>query len=80
MGGKPKHLPQTYRNANPAQQIMHPNTILIHGNADTIVAPKQSTYLTDAHQVMIDDAGHFDMVHPGTYSFQALLKQLAQQL
>lgn len=80
MGGKPMQRPKAYQAANPINQSPHPNTVLLHGSADAIVAPEQSERLKGVTRVLIDGAGHFDMVHPATPSFQALLKQLGTSL
>lgn len=80
IGGTLEQMPMIFAQANPAKLEMHPNTVLLHGSLDTIVNPEQSTYLQNAQRVLINGAGHFDMVHPATPSFQALLKQLALHL
>ncbi len=73
----PSDAPNAYKLANPAQKKNHHNTILIHGSKDNIVPIAHSSYLPSASSVTITGAGHFDMIHPGTESFQALLRQLA---
>jgi len=76
MGGDANAVPEQYRAANPSKQALHPNTILMHGSQDTIV-PIQQTESTKHRVVEIEDAGHFDMIYPGTQTFQVLLKKLA---
>ncbi len=80
MGGSPEQRPNEYRLANPVTLPMHFNSILIHGSLDTIVNPAQAEKIADARTILVEGAGHFDMVHPGTQSFQELLKQLGQHL
>lgn len=79
MGGTAQQLPEDYTNANPSRQARHPNTVLIHGNADEIVPLKQATAFSDNVRI-IDGAGHFDLIHPGTPAFKALLKELANHI
>jgi len=80
MNGTPEQQPLAYRSANPISLTPHPTTVLIQGGLDNIVAPEQSTYLPQATTIMVEGAGHFDMVHPNTPSFQKLLQQLGQKL
>lgn len=77
MGGTANMKPADYDAANPAKKTLHASTILIHGDADTIVPIEQSRD-TDVPVRVVDGAGHFDMVHPGTESFQQLLKELSK--
>ena len=79
MAGTPQEKPADYAQANPIQQPLHPNTVLIHGTADAIVSIEQAQLLADRLQ-KVEGAGHFDMVHSGTPAFQELLKQLARAL
>lgn len=77
MGGSSAEFPARYAAANPAMKTPHPSTILIHGSHDSIVDPAHAGYIKgDSH--IIEGAGHFDMVHPSTQSYQALLKALAK--
>ena len=77
MGGSSTQFPDRYAAANPAVKKPHPATVLIHGSLDSIVDSAHAGYIeSDSH--IIDGAGHFDMVHPGTPSYQALLKALAK--
>lgn len=75
MGGLPVDNQQSYLAANPANKKLHPKTFLLHGSEDQIVPLEQATQSGIKLQV-IDGAGHFDMIHPATPSFQALLKKL----
>ncbi|MFT5610220.1 MAG: acetyl esterase/lipase [Arenicella sp.] len=79
MGGLASDKQQEYIAANPAEQKLHPKTFLLHGSEDQIVPLDQATQSGIKLQV-IQSAGHFDMIHPATPSFQALLEHLAQTL
>lgn len=76
MGGTVEDKPSDYDLANPSKTALHSNTILIKGTLDTIV-PASQTQSSQHKIVEVQDAGHFDMIHPGTPTFQALLKELA---
>ena len=76
MFGTPAEKPVAYAAANPANKVQHPNTLLLHGSLDNIVPLAQATTSGIEFQT-IEGAGHFDMIHPSTQAFQALLKQLA---
>lgn len=77
MGGTIDEIPEAYKTANPAKLSLHKSTILLHGDSDAIV-PIEHTRSTTAHSRIIEGAGHFDMLHPGTRSFRALLQELAK--
>jgi acetyl esterase/lipase len=77
MGGTPKQKTDDYKLANPINKIFHPKTVLIHGDADTIVSIEQSLGAKMPVRV-IDGAGHFDMVHPATQAFQKLIEELSK--
>jgi acetyl esterase/lipase len=79
MGGMAADKQQEYLVANPANQKLHPKTFLLHGSRDQIVPLEQATQSGIKLQV-IQTGGHFDMIHPATPSFQALLEHLAQTL
>lgn len=77
MGGTPTQQPAAYEAANPAGKVLGETTVLVHGDVDTIVPLKQ-TAAYPQHLRLVEGAGHFDMIHPGTPAFQELLKQLAR--
>lgn len=77
MGGPFVNNENLYQAANPVQQARHDRTILLHGTADALVPPGQAN-MESADTVLIEDAGHFDWVHPGTPAFQLLLETLAE--
>ncbi|WP_343859996.1 alpha/beta hydrolase [Aliiglaciecola litoralis] len=72
MGGSAKQKPDDYAQAT-AKSFVH--SILLHGLADKIVPPSQSSQ-TKAQTVLIADAGHFDFLHPKSTAFAALLATL----
>lgn len=79
MDGTLAERPAEYTAANPIHRQWHPNTHLIHGTADTIVPLTQSANYSK-QRTLVEGAGHFDMVHPGTPAFKTLLKTLASEL
>ncbi|RBP51647.1 alpha/beta fold hydrolase [Arenicella xantha] len=79
MGGHLEQRAEAYRAANPANRKWHPITKLIHGSNDAIVPLNQSADYPD-QQIVVDGAGHFDLIHPGTMAFKTFLKTLASTL
>ncbi|MBU2099333.1 MAG: alpha/beta fold hydrolase [Gammaproteobacteria bacterium] len=79
MGGSYDNRRDDYHAANPAEKTPHPNTVLLHGSADDIVPVDQAT-IEGARTVMVEGAGHFDWVHPGTDAFRTLLTTLQEML
>lgn len=75
MGGFPDTLSEQYRAANPAKRQLHKQSILLHGSMDSIVDVSQSS-IQDTSKAVVDGAGHFDWVHPGTESVKLLLDVL----
>jgi acetyl esterase/lipase len=75
MGGSYAGLTDAYEAANPAQMLPHYNTVLLHGSADQIV-PLQQAFVFGADTLIVQKAGHFDWVHPGTEAFSTLLAVL----
>lgn len=78
MGGTEVDNPRGYVNANPIEAELHPKTVLLQAGKDLIVGLDQN--LPNHKSILIEGAGHFDMIHPQTNSFKALLKQLANDL
>jgi len=74
LGGKPKEVPEHYREADPMQfAIDHATTQwLIHGAGDDVVPPYFSRQYAeqkqkrgeDVHYLEISTAGHFDLIDP----------------
>lgn len=75
MSGTPEEKPQAYALANPATHGVHPETVLLYGDKDAIVAEDQASLL-NAESILSPGAGHFDWVYPGTPAFNALLQLL----
>lgn len=79
MGFKPEDKPGLYESANPAKQTLHPNTLLLHGDSDTIVPLSQSQTLSLPVRIA-EGAGHFDWIYPETAAFAILLDSLREYL
>ncbi len=77
MGGPFTDHQDRYQAANPTEQPRHDRTILLHGTADALV-PTDHANLPGAERVLVEQAGHFDWVHPGTPAFHKLLDTLAE--
>lgn len=75
MGTTPELDPQRYTLADPAQQKLHNNSYLLEGSADAIV-PLYASPVNGARHVVVQDAGHFDWVYPGTPAFTRFLTLL----
>jgi pimeloyl-ACP methyl ester carboxylesterase len=79
MGGTYENRSDDYHAANAAEKTPHPNTVLLHGSSDEIVSSAQAS-IAGARTVIVDGAGHFDWVHPGTQAFSTLLSTLQEML
>lgn len=79
MNAEPDAAPALYTAANPAQQALHANTHLLHGDLDAIV-PLAQTQNIQARLTTVTGAGHFDWIHPDTPAFSALLELLQDEL
>ena len=77
MAGRYEEKPAEYDAANPANISLHDQTILLHGDADNIV-PLEQARLPGAATRVIEGAGHFDWIHPGTRAYQVLLTTLEE--
>lgn len=75
MGATVAQASELYQTANPAKLDLHSQTLLLYGAADSIVKVSQSV-LPNARKSGLEEAGHFDWVHPGTEAFQLLLDSL----
>lgn len=68
-----------WQQADPAQQEFSVAITLLQGTADSIVPLRQAEALADqAEIVTVQDAGHFDWVHPHSHAWQRLLQTLEQ--
>lgn len=68
-----------YRQANPAKKTPHQNTLILQGSLDAIV-PTEQTRLTGARTELLDGAGHFDWLHPGSSAFRLLLDSIKEMV
>lgn len=70
--------------ADPKKQPLHGNTWLLQGTADNIVPVSQAEVFgvdnDNVNTLMIDDAGHFDMIHPRTDAWTVIIQQLNKEL
>lgn len=79
LGGTYDNRREQYHAANPAEKTPHANTVLLHGSADDIVEPSQAT-LSGARTVLLEEAGHYDWMHPGTEAFNTLMTTIEEML
>jgi acetyl esterase/lipase len=77
MGGEFESNPAAYHAANPVDKSLHDHTVLLHGDSDGIVPPQQAQ-VPVATTVMLEGAGHFDWIHPGTEAYRLLLSTLEE--
>jgi acetyl esterase/lipase len=76
LGGTPATQPERYRWASPVG-LPHPvPVVLIHGTRDTVVSPSQARALPWAEVRLVENAEHFDVIHPGTAAFPVLVEEL----
>jgi len=76
LGGLPQEVPAQYAAASPHRLALPPATMLLHGDADSIVPLAQMHAIPQAAARVIAGAGHFDLVHPGTAAFPAIVQAL----
>jgi pimeloyl-ACP methyl ester carboxylesterase len=76
LGGTPQAQAERYRLASPAASPHPVPVVLIQGTRDAIVPPAQARALPWATVRSIEGAEHFDLIHPGTVAFTALLEEL----
>jgi acetyl esterase/lipase len=76
LGGAPEAHPDRYRFASPALLPQPVPVTLVHGDADSIVPLDQARAMVGAGIRLVQGAGHFDLVHPGTPAFSELLETL----
>lgn len=79
MNGSLNDKPLAYYFANPKNfrfQYHSGNKVtLLHGGMDSIV-PLQQAQHQDIKQRVLDEAGHFDWIHPGSQAFKLILDNL----
>lgn len=76
LDGQPDQVPAHYAAASPRDLTLPQATILLHGSADPIVPLTQARAITAADMRVVEGAGHFDLIHPGTAAFPALVRAL----
>jgi len=76
LGGGPDQVPSRYEVASPAGLRLSAPALLLQGLADTIVPLSQALALPGATVIEIPEAGHFDLIHPGTPAFAYLLSAI----
>ena len=80
MGGGPDERPGRYAQASPATLGASIPTFLLQGGEDAIVPAGQARALAGATPRLIEGAGHFDLIHPGTPAFGILLATIDEAL
>ncbi len=79
MGGTVADIPEQYQQANPQQQVLHPASILLQGSTDSIVPLSQAIDSSLPYNI-INDAGHFDWIHPHTQAYKQVVLTLQELL
>lgn len=77
MQGSAKQFPDKYDKATPLHQPLHQiaNVTMFVGSADSIV-PAEMAKHPDAKFKLLNGAGHFDWIHPGSDAFKQLISAL----
>jgi acetyl esterase/lipase len=75
MQGMPKDKSAEYQLANPSQQPLHVNTLILQGDKDNIV-PAFELHKLQLKSIVLDGVGHFDWIHPGSAAFSTLTQHL----
>lgn len=75
MQGMPSDKPNAYTQANPSEQSLHPQSIILQGDKDAIV-PAVNLEQLKRPVVMLKGVGHFDWIHPGSAAFNTLVQNL----
>lgn len=68
-----------YQIASPKAQKLHVNTWLIQGTEDKIVPMSQTADL-DVKLEQLKGAGHFDLIHPNSTAWEAIIQRLNKEL
>ncbi len=77
MQGMPEEKPLEYTLANPSEQPLHANSVILHGNKDTVV-PAYELNKLNRTVIMLDGVGHFDWIHPGSLAVATLIQNLTE--
>lgn len=75
MGGTPEQRPSQYRSASLAGAQFQQEMTILTGDKDSIV-PLPENPLPAVPFISVNNAGHFDWLHPGTPAFAAFIEQL----
>ena len=75
MQGMPNDKPAEYTHANPSEQPLHSNSFILQGGKDVIV-PAHNLEQLNRPVVILEGAGHFDWIHPGSNAFKTLVNTL----
>jgi acetyl esterase/lipase len=75
MGGAPEDIPDEYDAATPNFEALMELAFLYASSADNIAPLAQATS-SGLPFINIEDAGHFDWIHPGTPAFDGLMEDL----
>ena len=78
MGGTPAQFPGRYDQASPAVLGADVPVVLLQGGADGIVPPAQAQAFAGAEVVLLEEAGHFDLIHTRTPAFPKLIEVLKE--
>lgn len=77
MGGRPDDLPDLYAEATPDTEALGNRAYLFFGSRDSVVPESQATNSALPYQI-VNDAGHFAFIHPGTDTFDEVLYYLLE--
>lgn len=75
MQGMPSDKPEAYTQANPSEQTLHANSIILQGTQDQIV-PAFNLKQLNRPVALLEGGGHFDWIHPGSAAFNTLVDTL----
>ncbi|MEM8489280.1 MAG: alpha/beta fold hydrolase [Pseudomonadota bacterium] len=79
MGGTPQEQPDVYSQATLVNKAFSVPVSLLQGLKDPIV-PVSHTRLNGARTRLVEDAGHFDWLHPQAEAYTVLLDELSKAL
>lgn len=77
MGDKDFSPNPAYREASVNQNDINVPVFIVIGGKDAIVGKDQIDSFSSEHVAVVADAGHFDVIHPHTEAFTAVLRALA---
>ncbi len=75
MQGMSSDKPNEYTQANPSEQPLHQQSIILQGANDSIV-PAYNLEQLNRPVDLLEGVGHFDWIHPGSAAFGTLVKHL----